>query len=172
MGGHSPLVSCVMRLFIPQGYRALRTGAMRSIIGTAMTKRSCDANETRDADSSLFSSLILSSPPLPFLSLFLSEDITPRRSFPRVPPPPLSFLPVTIYAFSIRIGSIVWPWCQISIIACPFRPTGGYSGNDVIVTRKGASMCVTMGGGGIAGQLVYLLDHIDIAAEIVVLCRF
>lgn len=59
--------------------------------------------------------------------------------------------------------------CQISIIGCPFRPTGGYSRNDV-VTRKSASMLLPE---KIAGQSVYLLDDTpDIDIEIVALCRF
>lgn len=68
----------------------------------------CKRNERCGFLSFFFSHSLFPSAPLS-LSLFLSEDITPRRSFPRVPPPLLSFLPVTIYAFSIRIGSIVWP---------------------------------------------------------------
>jgi len=69
---------------------------------------------------------------------------------------------VTTYTFSIRISTAVWS-CQISIIGCPFRPTDGYSRNDVI-TNKSASMLLP---GKIAGQSVYLLDDTDI--EIVIL---
>lgn len=64
---------------------------------------------------------------------------------------------VTAYTFSIRISTVVRP-CQISIIGCPFRPTGGCSRNDV-VTHKSAPMLLL---GKIAGQSVYLLDDIHI----------
>lgn len=71
--GRSSLISSVMRLFISQGYRALRTEATRSVIGIAMTEHSRDANETRDANSPLFSSLLFFSS-----SFLLSLSLFPR----------------------------------------------------------------------------------------------
>lgn len=68
---------------------------------------------------------------------------------------------VTAHTFSIRISTVVWP-CQISIIGCPFRPTGGYDSRNDVVARKSPP---TLLSGKIAGQSVYLLDDtvIDIS---------
>lgn len=112
---------------------------MRSVIGTLMTVHPHDANGTKRI---LF-----------FRGYYAAEC---NAAFPVV-------RAVTTYTFSIRIGTVVWP-CQISIIGCPFRPTDGYSRNDV-VTNKSASMLLP---GKIAGQSVYLLDDTDIEITILV----
>lgn len=106
----SLFASCVARLFISQGYCALRMETMRSVIGTLITVHPRDANGTKRI-------------------LFFRGYYA---AFPVV-------RAVTTYTFSIRISTVVW-LCQISIIGCPFRPTDGCSRNDVVTNKSASML--------------------------------